>query len=128
MNGLYQIFLFLFIFGAVTQGINEMAVFPTKMTSINTSISGATVTNLQSGALSQAPSDFNAWEVIQSFMRVIGMGLTAMVTVVPVVWTICVNAGADPVLAGIMAGLLQAPLTVVTLFGLFEWWTGRQIT
>jgi hypothetical protein len=128
MNGLYQIFLFLFIFGAVTQGINEMAVFPTKMVSINTSISGATVTDLQSGALSQPANDFNIWSVVSSFMRVIGMGLTSLVTVVPVVWTICVNAGCDPTLAAIMAGLLQAPLTIVTLFGLFEWWTGRQIT
>jgi hypothetical protein len=128
MNGLYQILLFLFIFGAVTQGINEMAIFPVKVTSINTTISGATVTNLQSGALSQSANDFNVWNTVFSFMRVIGMGLTALVTVIPVVWTICVNAGCDPTLAAIMAGLLQAPLTIVTLFGLFEWWTGRQVT
>ena len=52
----------------------------------------------------------------------------AMVTIVPLVYGILVSVGADPIFAGIAAMSLQAPITYVTVFGLYEWWTGRSVT
>jgi hypothetical protein len=128
MNGLYTILLFLFIFGVVAQGVNEMGVFDYTMPYTGAQIDNGTIDTLQSGALG---TDLNPWNTVMifiSFMRVIGAGVLAMFWVAPIISQYFTMAGADGTWAMIIATMLQAPLTFVTLFGLYEWWTGRTVT
>lgn len=128
MNGLYTILLFLFIFGTVTQGINEMGLFSVAMPTTGAQLNSSTITDLQGGAVG---TDLNPWNTIMilvSFLKVIGAGVLAMFIILPTIYTLFTMGGADPTWAMIIAGMLQAPLTFVTLFGLYEWWTGRAVT
>lgn len=129
MNGLYTILLFLFILGATTQGVNELGVFDTTLPPVNgTQLSAGTVTNLQHGSEGTDLNPLNAVMIFLSFIKVIGAGVLAMFWIAPLISGYFTMAGADPVWAGIIATMLQAPLTFITLFGLYEWWTGRSVT
>jgi energy-converting hydrogenase Eha subunit B len=128
MNGFYDLFLFLFCLGLVTGAINELGIFSVKVPTSGMNINSATVTDLQSGALSQAPNEFNAWQVIQSFMRVVGTGIAGVFLTGFLVWQFLIMCGADPGFASVIGALIQAMVTFVTLFGLYEWWTGRPVT
>jgi len=129
MNGLYTIVMFLFIFGAVSQAVNDMGVFTTTMPSPNgTQLQYSQVQDIQSGT---ANTDFNISNgvmVLWSFLKVIGAGVMAVFWVYPFIKDIFVLVGVDAVFAGIVATMLQAPLTITLLFGLYEWWTGRSVT
>jgi hypothetical protein len=127
MNGFYYILLFLFCFGAVTQGVNELAIFDYTVPTNGAQISNQTVRDIQSGSEQTALNPFNAIMVLVSFMKIIGMGVVAMFTIIPVIVEIFTMVGMDMGTALIMAGMIQAPVTFVTLFGLFEWWTGRSV-
>ena len=128
MNGLYTLMLFLFIFGTVTQGVNEMGLFtvviPTNGAQMNTSV----VTSLQSGALGTDLNPWNTIMILMSFLKVIGAGVIAMFIVLPFIVQILTMGGMAMSQALIVAGMIQAPITFVTLFGLYEWWTGRWVT
>lgn len=128
MNGLYSILLFLFIFGAVTQGVNQMQLFDTQMPTNGAQLDNATVRDLQSGAESTTLNPFNTIMIGIAFLKVIGAGVLAMFIVAPTIITIATMVGVDGTFAAIIATMLQAPLTFITLFGLFEWWTGRPVT
>jgi hypothetical protein len=128
MNGLYDILLFLFILGAVSQGVNEMGFFNQNIPDAGVTLGDSTVTEIHSSALSQSTNEFNWIEVIKSFMRVIGAGILAMFTIIPMIVGFMQAVGVDYNLALLMAGILQAPITFVTLFGLYEFWTGRATT
>lgn len=128
MNGLYLILLFLFCFGAVTAGINELGVFDYTMPTNGAQLDNQTVRNIQSGAEKTDLNPFNAVMVLVSFLKVIGAGVLAMFVIAPTIASIFTMVGADPTMAMIIATMVQAPVTFVTLFGLFEWWTGRSVT
>jgi hypothetical protein len=128
MVGLYDILFVLFCFGLLTGAINELGIFEMKVPSSGFTIGNSTVTEVQSGALSQPANDFSAWEVIQSFMRVIGSGLVALFAIGVLIYGLFNTVGAAPEICLFAAGLIQAPVTFVTLFGLYEWWTGRSVT
>jgi hypothetical protein len=51
-----------------------------------------------------------------------------MFTIIPMIVGFMQAVGVDYNLALLMAGILQAPITFVTLFGLYEFWTGRATT
>ena len=128
MNGFYDLMLFLFIFGLAAGAINEIGAFDTSVPNPGVKLDDSIVTEVHEGALKQTSSDFSVWEVIMSFMRVIGSGVMAMFTVYFAIVAICQMVGADLTFAYIAVGLLQPPITFVTLFGLYEWWTGRSVT
>jgi hypothetical protein len=128
MNGLYTFLLFLFVFGTVTAGINEMALFDYTMPTNGAVLDEGVITDIQSGSEQTSLNPLNAMMIIFSFMKVIGAGIVAMFFVVPTIYTIFTMVGADPTWAMIAAGIIQAPLTFITLFGLFEWWSGRSLT
>ena len=128
MNGLYYIFFFLFVFGLMSGAVNELGIFNMKVPSSGFTISNSTVTEVNSGALSQTANDFSAWEVIQSFMRVIGTGVTYMLAFGYVVYSIFMSVGSPQAIALFAGAIIQGPLTFVLLFGLYEWWTGRSVT
>ena len=128
MVGLYDILLVLFLFGLLSGGVNELGIFEMKVPASGFTISNSTVTEIQSGALSQPANDFSAWEIIQSFMRVIGSGIVALFAIGILVYNLFNSAGAAPEICLFAASIIQAPVTFVTLFGLYEWWTGRSVT
>lgn len=128
MVGLYDILLLLFVFGLLSGGVNELGIFEMKVPASGFTISNSTVTEVQSGALSQTANDFSAWEVIMSFMRVIGSGLVALFAVGILVFSICNSVGAPTGISTFAALAIQGPVTFITLFGLYEWWTGRNVT
>jgi len=128
MVGLYDILLVLFLFGLLCGGANELRTFEMKVPASGFTISNSTVTEIQSGALSQPANDFSAWEIIQSFMRVIGSGIVALFAIGILVYNLFNSAGAAPEICLFAASIIQAPVTFVTLFGLYEWWTGRSVT
>jgi hypothetical protein len=128
MVGLYDILFILLCFGLITGAVNELGIFEMKVPTSGFTISNSTVTEIQEGALSQTANDFSVWEVIQSFMRVIGSGLVALFAIGVLVYGMFNTVGAAPEICLMAAGLVQAPVTFVTLFGLYEWWTGRSLT
>ena len=128
MNGLYQVLLFLFIFGVVTQGINELGVFDYTLPTNGAQLNESAVQDIQSGTEKMDMNPFNGILIALSFMKVIGAGVLAMFCVAPLIFSLFTMAGADGTWAMIIAGLIQAPLTFITLFGLYEWWTGRSLT
>lgn len=127
MNGFYDLLLFLFVFGIAAGVVNE-AGFGTQVPSTGFTISEDAVTGVQESAAAQTSSDFSVWEVIMSFMRVIGTGVAAMFLVGVVVIGLLTSLGADFAFATLIGAAVQAPVTFVTLFGLYEWWTGRNVT
>ena len=119
MNVLYQIVLFLFILGAVTQGFNEYNVFGVALPNTGLTLESDRAESLHQGALKQPTSEFNWVEVLRTFMSVIGAGVLAVFTIIPLAIKYGVPLG--------LAIILQAPVTLVTIFGLWEWWMGRSV-
>lgn len=128
MNGFYDLLLFLFIFGIAAGVVNEAGFGTTQVPSPGITISEDAVTGVQEGAANQTSSDFSVWEVILSFMRVIGSGVAAMFLAGLVFGGMLASLGMDSALATMIGAAIQAPITFVTLFGLYEWWTGRSVT
>lgn len=128
MNGLYDIILFLFILGAVTQGFQELGVtFGVSVPNSGLTISESTVTELESGATSTETSDYSTWTILMSFLRVIGSAVLACFTIIPLCISIFQAVGISFDISLILATILQAPVTLITMFGLYEFWTGRSV-
>lgn len=128
MNGLYLMMLVLFTLGGVTQGMNEIGMFDMQVASPDVTAPGsATVTSLHSGA-SASSTETGAWEIIVMFVKVIGAGVLAMFTIIPLVVSVGTAMGADTGTMLALSAMLQAPITIATLVGLYEVWTGRSVT
>jgi hypothetical protein len=52
----------------------------------------------------------------------------AMFTIIPLAVTWLMAVGLEQGLSFALAGFLQVPITFVTIFGLYEFWTGRSVT
>jgi hypothetical protein len=128
MNGLYSILLFLFCFGAVTAGINQLGIFDYTLPTNGATLDNQTVKDLQSGAETTSLNPFNVISIGISFLSVMGHGVVAMFMVYFTVVDVFAMFGVDGTMAGVLATIVQAPLTFVALFGLFEWWTGRYVS
>lgn len=128
MNGLYSMLLFLFIFGIVIGGINEMGLNAVAIPTSGVQLNETVITDLQSGASGLDLNPLNTLMVVIKFLKVMGAGILAMFFVFPIIYGFLTMAGADPAWALIVSGMIQAPLTFVTLWGLFEIWTARSVT
>jgi hypothetical protein len=128
MNGLYSLLLFLFVFGAVTGAINSLGVFDTAIPTNGAQLNTSTVRDIQAGSENTPIFFLNYVMVAVAFLKVIGAGVLAMFLVAPLIYQIFTMMGMDAVTAGAISLMIQAPITFVTLFGLFEWWSGRQVT
>jgi hypothetical protein len=129
MNGLYDILLVLFIFGAVIGFANSVHLFPhNTLPDAGYKIDTTTVTELQSAGASQTTNDFSIWSLIQTFMTAIGSGIVSLVAIGFVINGLLLSTGADPDFALKVSGLIQACATIVTVWGLYEMWTGRSVT
>lgn len=129
MNGLYDMLLFLFVLGAVTQGFNEFALFGSTPSETGVvALNNESVMEVQEGALATGAANYSAIDILFSFMKVIGMGVVAMFTIIPMVIQWGTAMGCPFELATGIAAMLQAPISFVTLMGLYELWTGRSTT
>jgi hypothetical protein len=61
-------------------------------------------------------------------MMALGTGIVALVAVGYPIYSIMVGVGATPTFALAASGLIQACVTFVTVWGLYELWTGRSVT
>jgi hypothetical protein len=129
MNGFYDMLLFLFVLGAATQGFNELGVFDMTAPDSNIVAPGETeVQELQDGAADSGVNEFTMLQTVMSFGKVLGMGFMAMFTIIPLAVTWLMAIGLEQTLSLALAGFLQVPITFVTIFGLYEFWTGRAVT
>jgi hypothetical protein len=129
MNGLYWLLLFLFGFGVVIGFFNGVNAFPgNKLPDAGYKIDNSTVTELQSAGASMSSSDFSIWNLIQIFMTSLGSGITSLFLFGYVVYGLAIMVGMDPSLAANIGILIQSCVTFVTLWGLYELWTGRSVT
>jgi hypothetical protein len=128
MNGLYDLLLFLFIFGICAGLVNGLGVFSQKVPDPGYTISDTSVTELQSAGTSQTTSDFSIWNLIQIFMTALGSGIVALFAVGVLIYGIMQSIGVDPTFSLAVSGAVQAIVTFITLFGLYELWTGRSVT
>ena len=129
MNGLfYEMLLFLFVIGAVTQGFNELGMFDMDVPSTGMdSLSEDQVQEIQSGAQSTGASDYSTVEILLAFMKVIGMGIVAMFAIYPMIVTYATAMGCPWVIANVVGIIIQAPVTLFTFFALWCMWTGRPV-
>jgi len=128
MNGFYDMLLFLFIFGIFAGTINGLGVFDHKIPDAGYTIDDTSVTELQSAGTSQTTNDFSVWSLIQIFMTALGSGIVALFAVGVLIYGLLVGIGADATFALAVSGGVQAIVTFITLFGLYELWTGRSVT
>jgi len=128
MNALYTVMLFLFTFGIVTGTMNTLGVFDTALPPYGATVNDSQVTDLQSGALTTPLNVFNAFMIPIMFLRIIGQGVLALFVVAPMLHDYMTMFGAPDKWAWTIALMVQAPLTLITIFGLYEWWTGRQVS
>jgi hypothetical protein len=128
MNGFYDIILVLFIFGAVGQCFNEFHVLGIPIPDTGVTIKESQWNQYQS---STTPStvDENTWtNIIFIGLKVLGSAVLAVVTIIPLVISLCMAVGVDFSTAATLALLIQVPVWFVSIVGWYEWSTGRSLT
>lgn len=128
MNGFYDIILVLFIFGAVGQAFNEFDVFGVTIPDSGVTITEGQVTEYQSSTSPTTVDDYTWTNIILSGLKIIGSAFLAVFTIIPLVISLCMAVGVDFNTAAMLAVLIQVPVWFVTIFGWYEWSTGRSLT
>lgn len=129
MNWILEIMLVLFTIGFLSQAINDLGVFGDTQVipNYNYSLETSSVQEINSNAASATVDDFTLVTVIWMFLHAITSGILAMFTIIPLCVSIFQMVGVDSSTSYILAGVIQAPLTLITLFGLYELYTGRPV-
>lgn len=127
MNGFYDIILVLFIFGAVGQTFNEFDVFGVTIPDSGVTITEGQVTEYQSSTSPTTVNDYTWTNIILSGLKIIGSAVLAVFTIIPLVISLCMAVGVDLSTATMLAVLIQVPVWFVTIFGWYEWTTGRSL-
>lgn len=113
----YSVFLFLFIMGVVSGGINTLGIFDTSLPQSNVqTITQAQVMDLSNTAASAGLNPFFIFYIIQSFGKVLFTGLLTCATVLPLMMQYGVPMS--------IAMMFQAPIWVVMAFGIYQLITG----
>ena len=113
----YSVFLFLFIMGVVSGGINTLGIFDTTLPQSNVqTINQAQVMDLSNTAASAGLNPFFIFYIIQSFGKVLFTGLLTCATVLPLMMQYGVPMS--------IAMMFQAPSWVVMAFGIYQLITG----
>lgn len=128
MNGLYDIILMLFIFGAVGQCFNEFNAFGVAIPDSGVTITEGQVTEYQSSTNPTTVDDFTWTNIILMGLRILGSAVLAVFTIIPLVISLCQMVGVDFQTAATLALLIQVPVWFVTIVGWYEWSTGRSLT
>ena len=113
----YSIFLFLFIFGAVTGSINNAGIFDVKLPQSNVqTISQAEVMDLSNTASTAGLNPFFIFYIIQTFGKVLFTGILTCATILPLMVQYGIPAN--------YAMMIQAPVWIVEAFGIYQLITG----
>ncbi len=128
MNGFYDIILVLFIFGAVGQCFNEFNVLGVSVPNNGLTITEGQVTEYQSSTGSSEVNDFTWTDIILKGLKILGSAMLAVITIIPLVISLCQSVGVDFATAATLAIMIQGPVWFVTIFGWYEWSTGRSVT
>ena len=116
----YSVFLFLFILGVVSGGINTLGIFDTTLPQSNVqTITQAQVMDLSNTAASAGLNPFFIFYIIQSFGKVLFTGLLTCATVLPLMMQYGVPMS--------IAMMFQAPIWVVMAFGIYQLITGSNM-
>jgi hypothetical protein len=124
-SGGWYVFLFLFILGVTCQSINQTGLWTVYFAEPNAaySIQSSDVQHLQDNAVNNSPlSIFVIYTWIVAFLTVIGSGIIAVFSVGLLFYGMGWPVG---VVGAATLTLIQAPITLIELFWLFELWTGR---
>ena len=120
----YDIVLFLFIIGFASQALVEiggLAAIPVS----KPSITEAQVTDMTSGMTNMGVSALLPYQIIISFVKVIGMGVIAVFTILPL-FLQYTTALSIPLIVAVPVGMIiQGPVWWVELNGLYQMTTGH---
>ena len=125
-SGIYYLLLALFMFGAVSSGINTLGIAPVKIPARDMSMGVATVTDYSNAATS-SPS-FDMGSAIVSFLKILGGGVTAIFASPVIFYDWMILAGANSGIAMVVGGIFGVPLTLFVLVNLYDLATGRNTT
>lgn len=115
---LYKIFLVLFIFGAAVAGLNESGIMSYQLPETDgATIDQVVISEYTNSTTTQSVGSFGIIGSMLSFLKIIGAGL-ASVAAIGVILAIY----GCPVW---IAGIVQAGVWIVTLFGIYELWSGN---
>jgi len=130
MNGFYDIVLVLVIFGAAGSLFNDVVapVFGITAPDGGLTITESQYTEYQSSTNPTTVDDFTWTNIILIGLKMLGSAALAVVTIIPLVISICTTCGLDFATSALFAVVLQGPVWWVSITGWFEWSTGRSLT
>jgi hypothetical protein len=130
MNGFYDIILILIIFGAAGSLFNDMVapVFGVNAPSGGFEVTEDKFTEYQSSTNPTTVDDFTWTNIILMGLRMLGSAALAVVTIIPLVISICMTCGLDFETSAMLAVVIQGPVWWVCITGWYEWSTGRSLT
>ena len=120
----YDVVLFLFIFGFASQALVEIGGL-TAIPVSKPAITEAQVTDMTSGMTNVGVSALLPYQIIISFLKVIGMGVIAIFTILPLFlqYTSALNV---PLIVAVPVGMIiQGPVWWVELNGLYQMASGH---
>jgi len=130
MNMLVDIILVLVLIGSVGQGFNELVgygVLKVGVPSGGMKITEDKFTEYQSSTNPTTVDEFTFTNIILSGLRIIGSALLAVITIIPLVVQTCMACGVDFETSVKLAAMLQGPIWLISIFGWYEWSTGRNL-
>lgn len=130
MNGwLNDIILILIIFGAAGSLFNDYVapVFGVNVPAGGITITQDKFTEYQSSTSPTTVDDFTWTNIILSGLKMIGSAMLAVVTIIPLVVSLCMAVGLDFTTSLAFAAVLQAPIWWIYITSWFEISTGRQV-
>ena len=116
---LYKLVLCLFIFGLVAGAINESGLSSTvTIPASNVEITEADAESLTEGVGTTGINALSLISVVFTFGKVIGSAVLAVFTVLPLLLSFGVPE--------LIAVVIQTPIWLVEIFGLYQLYTGHQ--
>lgn len=126
MSYFYQMMLFLFILGAGVTLLDEVGLTAIGDTGLSVGAGKETVVTLNEAAQKTGP-ELGVWQIMMSFAKVIGSGILALFAVSILIFMWGSALGTDPTTLTAICVFIQVPITVVTLAGLWQLYTGREL-
>lgn len=116
---LYAILLVLMALGAVSSAVETSGIFQAHVPQAETTFDSSTVEEVSSGVSSTGVNAFTMISVIGLFFSVFVGAIAAVFTIIPLLahWGV----------PFVWATMIQAPITLVELVGLYQFWTGYNL-
>ena len=123
---LYDIVLFLFLFGAVCQTINTIGAFPSQIPASSAVITQAQVNEVSSGITTVSPLNyFFVYQIIVMIGSIVVMGAVAVATIIPLWLSWTSVFGINPLVAIAVIMPVQIGIYWVMINGYYQQFTGH---